>query len=116
MKKIHILLLLLTVLPAFIFAQQTDYHGRVIDSLTGDAVAGATIVLLGTTKSNGVITNASGVFTISAQQNQQLSISSIGYGAKTVTLTSNTNLIIKLASQVASQSTVVVIGYGTQKK
>ncbi|WP_156522696.1 SusC/RagA family TonB-linked outer membrane protein [Arachidicoccus ginsenosidimutans] len=112
MKKIQVFLFLL--FPAFLFAQQTEYYGQVVDSATGNPLNGATIFVKQTTK--GTSTDSSGHFTISAIPGSILQISSVGYNLQLYTLGTETSFTIRLASSANELSQVVVVGYGTQRK
>lgn len=114
MKKIHILIFLL--FPALLFAQQTEYHGRVVDSATGAPLASVSVVLLSNTNSRGTTTDTAGYFIIKANPGQQISISSVGYDYRTIVLSEDNNLLVKLTNHSVSLNDVMVIGYGTATK
>ena len=73
MKHLFFLLTLLFCLP--LTAQQT-YRARVIDAETGEALPYVSIYA---SKENGTLTNAEGVFSIEANNEEVLRISSVGY-------------------------------------
>ena len=73
MKHLFFLLTLLFCLP--LAAQQT-YRARVVDAETGEALPYASIYA---SKENGTLTNAEGVFSIEANNEDVLRISSVGY-------------------------------------
>ncbi|MEN6453144.1 MAG: TonB-dependent receptor [Prolixibacteraceae bacterium] len=99
--------------------QQISQQGRTVTGLVRDAeglpLTGATVQIQGTI--NGTITDAEGKFTIKVPDNQNnLTISFIGFIASTVDITGKTHLDITLKSDNSEIDEVVVIGYGTAKK
>src|ERR1700754_1691071 len=87
--------------------------GEVIDSATHETIIGAAIRL----KSNqtGIMSDASGRFSLTAGYGDELTISYIGYKTQLVAITQD-HLVIMLAGKQSALSEVVVVGYGTQKK
>ncbi len=92
---------------------QTTVHGTVTDEL-GKPVPSASITVKGT--SRGAISDASGVFSISASPDDILVISSIGFGDKEVKVGAESNLAISLLATNTQLNEVIVVGYGTQKR
>jgi len=86
--------------------------GVVLDS-KGQPIAGADVVIVGTTK--GTSTDANGAFFIDAKAVDKLKVSFLGFVDKTVTATVE-SLNITLEDDYTALSEVVVIGYGTAKK
>jgi iron complex outermembrane receptor protein len=73
---------LLLVVPAILHAQ-TTVRGTVTDQQTGTPIAGASVVVTGTT--TGTVTNSAGAFTLSSDRTiTSLTVSGAGYAAKTV--------------------------------
>ena len=89
--------------------------GKVTDS-KGVGLSGATITEKG--KSNATASAADGSFTINIQgQTAVLVVSYVGYTIKEVPVNGSTsNLVVELTSLDASLQTIIVVGYGTQKK
>ena len=89
--------------------------GKVTDS-KGVGLSGATIVEKG--MANGTSSTADGSFSINVKGEKAiLVISYVGYTTKEVEVGGSTsNLVVKLTSEDASLQTIIVIGYGTQKK
>lgn len=86
-----LLIALLLSTPAVLQAQ-TTVHGTVVDQQTGAAVAGASVMVTGT--SIGAVTNDGGAFTIESPGSiRSLTISSIGYATATVAV-SNPQLVV----------------------
>ncbi len=82
----------------------------------GAPVSGASIIVTGAT--GGTKTDNEGNFEITIPENKEviLQVSSIGYKAKTVTVTNKSNTTITLEKEVKVAEEVVIVGYGTQKK
>ena len=82
--------------------------GMVKDAKTNEPIVGANIVVKGTQK--GATTDVSGNFSLDAKEGDILVISYIGYIAKEVKVSSETNYIIKLEEQASLLSEVAVVG------
>ena len=95
-------------------AQDTRITGKVLDS-AGSPVSGASITVKGTR--NGVASDATGSFTITAPANGTLVISAIGYGSTEVAIGSRSQISTSLyAAATQSLDQVIVVGYGTLRK
>lgn len=95
-------------------SQQTGSVSGVITDATGFPVAGANVVVKGTT--NGTITDMDGNFSIEAPKGAILQVSYIGYITKEVNVGDKATLNIQLEEDSQALEEVVVVGYGTQKK
>lgn len=107
------LLVLLSLLPAFGFAQSVNLKGVVYDE-TGIPAMGVNILKKGTVE--GTITDLDGNFEISVQKGDVLVFSYIGYVTQEVTYNGQPKLDVKLKEDAEKLDEVVVIGYGTMKK
>ena len=107
------LLVLLSLLPAFGFAQSVNLKGVVYDE-TGIPAMGVNILKKGTVE--GTITDLDGNFEISVQKGDVLVFSYIGYVTQEVTYNGQPKLDVKLKEDSEKLDEVVVIGYGTMKK
>lgn len=85
-----------------------------IRNAKGEPVPGAAIQVKGT--SRGVLSDATGRFTIEAADNAVLVVSMMGHVSVEIRATSGTVLNIVLQEAVTALNDVVVIGYGAQKK
>lgn len=95
-------------------AQQKTVEGKVLDNVSGTPLVGASVSVKGS--ENGVLTNATGQFSISVPSGAtQLTISYSGYATTDVDISSG-KLVVKLAVTSSSLADVVVIGYGTTRK
>ena len=79
----------------------------------GNPLAGANILIKGTTK--GVATDNDGRFSIEADANQVLVISSVGFIAQEITVGTQTSFDIKLVLEDNSLNTVIVTALGISK-
>lgn len=118
MKFLHTLskgglLVALLLLCNFAMAQRT-VKGKVTDAENGDALIGASVSVVGTTR--GAATNIDGDYTIEVPDGStQIRFAYTGYAEQVITLgTSNTVDVAMKAGSVLDE--VVVIGYGTAKK
>lgn len=92
--------------------QKLTVTGNVSDA--EGPLVGATIKIKGT--STGAVADIDGNFKISANPNDVLEISYIGYITKEVKVNNKTKLSIVLEEEKHSLNEVVVIGYGTQRR
>jgi iron complex outermembrane receptor protein len=82
--------------PAALAAQATTVRGTVIDRQTGSPIAGASVVVSGTT--TGTLTNDAGVFALSSSRPvSRLTVSRVGYVATEVSVSGGEPLTIRLA-------------------
>ncbi|MCB6973004.1 TonB-dependent receptor [Butyricimonas sp. DFI.6.44] len=87
--------------------------GRIVDE-KGNPVAGATVVIVGTTQ--GVASDAEGQYTIAAKPDDILRVSFIGYETKAVEIKGKEKLNIRLVPTEENLEEVQVVAFGTQKK
>lgn len=118
MKKIFtefsvIACFLLLLFSDVAYAQNVTVKGTVKDE-QNLPIPGVSIVVKGT--SNGVQTDATGNYTISAPGNGMLVFSSIGFANQEIPVNNKTILNVKLTSSASDLQQVVVVGYGTQRK
>ena len=109
---------LVTCLAAFSFSQSSGFAqtvtGKVVSAKDQTPIAGVTVEVTGT--SQGAVTANDGSFTVKAATGSTLRLSIVGYQPKAITVT-NPNLgTIIMEEDVKALSSVVVVGYGTQKK
>ncbi|WP_303179451.1 TonB-dependent receptor [uncultured Butyricimonas sp.] len=87
--------------------------GRIVDE-KGNPIAGATIVIVGTTQ--GVASDAEGHYTIAAKPDDVLRVSFIGYKTETADIKGKTKLNIRLNPTEENLEEVTVVAFGEQKK
>ncbi len=94
MKKIcFVFLLLLTLIPLGVSAQQQMIQGRVLDD-KGESIIGASVSVRGTV--TGGITNLDGEFSVAGKVGDMLTISYIGYTPLEVKITKLTGNVYTL--------------------
>ena len=108
----HLLLLFFFSFLAFSVFAQRNISGKVTSG--NSPVAGVTVLVKGTTLATQ--TNESGDFSINAPANSVLVISSVGFSTQEVKVGNSTTLAIQMQSSDQTMESVVVVGYGTQKK
>ena len=116
MRKIITLLMLLLLIAAGAYAQQT-ITGKVTSAATGETLPAATVKILGTT--NGTLTDIDGNYTIKVSSgNDVLEISYVGYATKTVKVGSQQIINLGLAENAKTLEGVIVtaIGIKAEKK
>ncbi len=103
---------------------KTEFHDRTAQSIiisgkvtaeNGQALQGVTINEKGT--ANSTVTNAEGNFQLNvASEHSILEISFVGFVSKDIEVGTQTVINLVLERNISSLDSVVVIGYGTQKK
>ena len=100
-------------IDALDFTFDHEVNGIVTDQ-NGNPLQGVSVQVKGTNK--GVITTATGKFTLNVPENATLTVSSVGYETKEVKVGTSTTITIELKVAASDLNEVVVVGYGTQKK
>ena len=103
---------LLLVSSSFAFAQDS-ISGTVSDD-EGNPIPGATVIVEGTTQ--GTTTDFDGNYSISADSNQSLQFSSLGFTPQTVLVGSQSSIDINLVPNAEALDEIIVTGYGTETK
>ena len=93
--------------------QVVRVSGTVTDQ-TGQPLPGVTVVEEGTT--NGTVTNADGVYTITVPGKAALAFSFVGMKTQKVAVNSQSRIDIKFEEESIGLEEVVAIGYGTQSR
>jgi TonB-dependent starch-binding outer membrane protein SusC len=117
MKQIKYLLLMLPLLlvTGFAFSQKKEITGKVTDQATGIPLEGVSVVTGKNTE--GVTTKKDGTYSIMVEAAaKSLTFSFVSYAPQTITLNGKTVINAVMVTEAATQSEIVVIGYGTQKK
>jgi TonB-dependent starch-binding outer membrane protein SusC len=113
--KKFLLFSLIALFGTVVQAQQKVHVSGIVKDEKGSPAANASVTLKGT--KTGVVTDASGVFSIDApSQKSVLVISNTGYQPQEVTVGNKTNFNVDLVVATSQLNEVVVVGYGTQKK
>ena len=98
-----------------LFAQTINLTGTVLDSESGNALIGATILEEGTTNATSAGVDGSFSLKVNALPTA-LKVSFIGYVAQTLTVESASPIQVSLDIDATLVDEVVVVGYGRQKK
>ncbi len=114
MKRFILILLMLIINLSMIFSQEISVSGTVTDG-NDKPLPGVNVVELGTT--NGTITDLDGKYSIRVKAaSSELVFSFVGYLDEKITVTSSSQIDIKLVENILQLDDVVVVGYGTAKK
>ncbi len=97
-----------------VYAQQTVTVNGTVTDTQGQPLPGTTVVEGGTT--NGTVTNADGIYTITVPFDATLSFSFVGMKTQNVTVSSRTLINISLEEELLGLEEVVVVGYGEQRR
>src|SRR5438045_5500522 len=107
---------LLTIIAVFFvavsFAQQKKVTGTVIDASTQAPLSGVTVQ----SKSQTVLTDSLGRFSVLANVDETLSFSYVGMQLVTMKVPASANMTVTLSSSAGDLNQVVVTGYQTQRK
>ncbi|WP_288207829.1 TonB-dependent receptor [uncultured Parabacteroides sp.] len=103
-----------TTAEVSITQQKKAISGIVFDGGMNEPLIGANVVVKGTT--NGTVTDLDGKFTLEANPNDILVISSIGFKTVEIKASEAAKGKITLAEDSQALDEVVVVGYGVQKK
>lgn len=94
--------------------QQKAISGVIFDGAMNEPLIGANVIVKGTT--NGTVTDLDGKFTLEANPNDILVISSIGFKTIEIKASEAAKGKIILSEDSQALDEVVIVGYGTQKK
>jgi len=112
MKRISTIILALLLIPVAAMAQ-SSIHGVVLDASDDSPIAGASVIVAGS--SVGTATDAEGCFVIDAKIGQSLKISYIGMRPVSMVIDSD-NMRITMTPDSKMLDEVVAVGYGVTKK
>jgi len=104
---------LIVVLSSTLARQDIKITGKVTSS-TGEAIAGVSVTVKGT--SIGTTTDNNGNFSLTVPQTGTLVFSSIGFETHEQPITDLPEVNVKLAPSKKVMDEVVVVGYGTQRR
>ena len=110
-----LLVFLFAALPILAFSQTKTVKGFVFEEETGEPIAGATVSIQGSTR--GVMTDLDGSFELSGvKATDVLRFELIGKEAQSITVGTNTKLVVKLKNAPNELDGVTVVAFGKQKK
>jgi TonB-linked SusC/RagA family outer membrane protein len=113
-------MLILTFLLGFsttVFSQSTtSLKGKVVDERTNEPIVGAVVKVKGS--ASGVATDLDGNYQVDVNQALPVTlvITFLGYKYQEIDVYENTPLTVTLAEDLNKIGSVVVVGYGTQKR
>lgn len=105
---------LMMLISSSVFAQSQTISGTVTDATTNSPLAGAAIMVKGTTV--GTISDADGSYRIKAKPTDVLVCTFFGYKSQEVTVGNRSAVNFAIAEDNTKIDDVVVVGYGTLKK
>ncbi len=111
--RLHAWMCLFILLPLTVAGQQKTITGKVVDEF-GETLPGVTVVVDGTTR--GVSTDIDGNYSISVSPGEVLVFSSVGMNTQKITVGAESVINVTLLETTAEIESVVVVGYGVQKK
>lgn len=115
-RRLSTLLVLMALgIPSIGWAQQKNVSGKVLDS-NNKPIAGVTISVQNAGTRIETTTDADGSYTISVPEGKKLLFKSLGFNAKEELTEGKSIINVVLQSDDTQLETVVVVGYGTQKK
>ena len=94
--------------------QTSSVKGTVVDS-NGDAIIGASVVIVGQNATQGTVTDFDGNFMLKVKPGTRLKISYLGFESQTVAVKDGMKVILK-EDNATNLKAVEVVAYGTQKK
>ena len=106
MKQIIIVILVMSC--SFFAVAQHTVHGDVLNGQTGEPVAGATVSLLGSSRS--VLCNEKGKFSIVMDSSTSLIVTAVGYETKTFVPGNKTHVLFLLSILQKELDAIVVTG------
>ncbi|RYZ62140.1 MAG: SusC/RagA family TonB-linked outer membrane protein [Chitinophagaceae bacterium] len=110
----HCFLLFFSLLLSVISIAQRQVTGKVT-GMAGEAMAGVSIQVRGT--AGGATTDTAGNYSISVPSDTSVLVFSfVGFSTQEVTVGAQTVVNISLSAAASELNTVVVVGYGTQRK
>jgi TonB-linked SusC/RagA family outer membrane protein len=112
-KWLFSFLVILSFISSPVFAQTKKVEGTVTDS-KGTPLEAVNVTVKGS--SGGTITDSKGKFSIAAEPGSVLVFSSVGFITKNESVGQRAAINLSLAENTSSLESVVVVGYGTQKK
>lgn len=105
MKKYFIAMLLTFACSILLHAQNTNVSGKVVDSETKEALAGATVKIVSSGK--GVVTDLDGNFFLNVDGAQKLSIQYLGFDEQVVTVQPGTDIVVELVNSFQLEDVII---------
>ncbi len=112
--KQKLLVMVFSLLSVHLSAQQITVSGKVSDMDDGAPLPGVNVIIKGS--SSGTVTDVSGNYTITADADDELIFSFIGYVTEEISVGQRSKIDVSLTADITQLNEVVVVGYGTQAK
>ena len=106
--------IMLATLHYPLHAQQQTITGKIISAADQSPLQGVTVMVVNS--SHGTVSGMDGAFTINAPIGSTLNFSITGFASKSIKISGGDLGIISMEADLVALDSVVVIGYGTQKK
>jgi TonB-linked SusC/RagA family outer membrane protein len=113
-RRITLLVIILFAQCSILLSQNNTTVKGAIKDERGSPLPGVTVTIKGTT--NAAISDVNGLYSISVPSNATLVYSFIGYDSKEEIVNGRSEINVSLTPNVKQLESVVVIGYGSQKK
>lgn len=114
-RAFMLVLLALLAAGADLNAQQITVRGRVLTAVSDEPVVGASVAVQGTAR--GALTDRAGRFVLNVPDaNVSLVVSYLGLAETVVPVQGRTELIIRMRDEVVAIDSLVVVGYGAQRR
>lgn len=111
----YLIILMFVLSSSWMYGQNFEIKGKVLEEGTNMPLPSVNILIKGTNQ--GTATDFDGLFTLkNVPSGSTLVFTSIGFAPQEVVVTSNQELTITMKEDAQSLESVIVIGYGTQKK
>ena len=106
--------LIMLLISMSAWAQSNTVSGVIRDAKTNEPVAGAAIMVKGTT--TGISSNSDGTYTLRVKNGGTLVCSFFGYKTQEVAINGRAKIDFSLVEDTQTLNATVVVGYGTLKK
>ncbi|NDP28866.1 MAG: TonB-dependent receptor [Flavobacterium sp.] len=113
--KTKLTLIVFFLFNVVVFAQDNyKLTGKVTDAKDNSPIPGVNVQMINSKA--GTTTDFDGIYSIVVSKGDKIQFSFIGYASKTITITNEKTLDVKLSGEESQLEQVVVVGYGTQKR
>ena len=113
-KKTNLLLLFCAFFVSINLYSQSLLNGKVTDNMSSDPIAGANVIVKGT--SSGTASDFDGNFTITVNQGDVLVFSYVGYSTQEINYNGQLSLNVSMSEDASQLDEVLLIGYGSVTK
>jgi len=115
MKKVLLVVALMTMTVVSLFAQSRTISGKVTSPDEPDGIPGVNVVVKGTTI--GTVTDFDGNYSLSVPDDRNvLTYSFVGFLTREMTIGNNSVIDVVMQPDLKTLGEVVVVGYGTQER